>query len=212
MGIVEPVRRTAGPRHRGQRGADLRRRHYRARLLRPRAAQPPPHHQLAQGPERAAERVGYEAVLALADIKTTLSAYPEDEYGYRRRCWYDDEEEEDDDSGGRTGTAGRKFDIQELVDSEVALTHWTGPDGRRLEQTSLAVSDGEVCASTENGDLVHYSSEYEGYMGNWGNTLDRWYHRAAVVVWPRAQAFANRAETSPSWALDQLAAMAAAAT
>src|SRR5258705_5028215 len=47
-------------------------------------------------------------------------------------------------------------------------------------------------------------------MGNWGNPLDRWYHRAAVVVWPRSQAFANRAETSPAWALDELAAMAAA--
>ena len=47
-------------------------------------------------------------------------------------------------------------------------------------------------------------------MGNWGNTLDRWYHRAAVVVWPREQAFANRAETSPAWALDELAAMVSA--
>ena len=47
-------------------------------------------------------------------------------------------------------------------------------------------------------------------MGNWGNTLDRWYHRAAVVVWPREQAFANRAETSPAWALDELAAIASA--
>jgi hypothetical protein len=47
-------------------------------------------------------------------------------------------------------------------------------------------------------------------MGNWGNTLDRWYHRAAVVVWPRSQAFANRAETSPGWALDEITAMAAA--
>jgi hypothetical protein len=45
-------------------------------------------------------------------------------------------------------------------------------------------------------------------MGNWGNTLDRWYHRAAVAVWPRDQAFANRAETSPAWALDELTAMA----
>ena len=68
----------------------------------------------------------------------------------------------------------------------------------------------EVCASTQTGDLEPYSSEYEGYMGNWGNTLDRWYHRAAVVVWPRDQAFANRAETSPAWALDELAAMASA--
>jgi hypothetical protein len=50
-----------------------------------------------------------------------------------------------------------------------------------------------VCASPETGDLTPYSSEYEGYMGNWGNTLDRWYRRAAVVVWPREQAFANRA-------------------
>ncbi len=40
--------------------------------------------------------------------------------------------------------------------------------------------------------------------------LDRWYHRAAVIVWPGDQAFANRAETSPAWALDELAAMASA--
>ena len=68
----------------------------------------------------------------------------------------------------------------------------------------------EVCASTKTGDLAAYSAEYEGYMGNWGNTLDRWYHRAAVVVWPRRAGFANRAETSPAWALDELAAMASA--
>ena len=68
----------------------------------------------------------------------------------------------------------------------------------------------EVCASTPAGDLTPYSSEYEGYMGNWGNTLDRWYHRAAVIVWPREQAFANRAESSPAWALDEIAAMASA--
>ena len=68
----------------------------------------------------------------------------------------------------------------------------------------------EVCASTSTGDLTPYSSDYEGYMGNWGNTLDRWCHRAAVVVWPRDQAFANRAETSPAWAVDELTAMASA--
>jgi hypothetical protein len=45
-------------------------------------------------------------------------------------------------------------------------------------------------------------------MGNYGNTLDRWYHRAAVVVWPRTLAFANRAEPAPAWALERLTAMA----
>ena len=155
---------------------------------------------------RAADRAGCEAVLALADVKTTHSAFEDDDYGdYRYGGRWDDEDEYEDDNGG-----GTRYEVQELIDSEVALTHWTGPDGTRLEETSLSVDGDEVCASTETGDLVPYSSEYEGYMGNWGNTLDRWYHRAAVVVWPREQAFANRAETSPAWALDELAAMASA--
>jgi hypothetical protein len=47
-------------------------------------------------------------------------------------------------------------------------------------------------------------------MGNYGNTLDRWYHRAAVIVWPGDRAFANRAEISPAWALDELVAMTSA--
>jgi predicted 2-oxoglutarate/Fe(II)-dependent dioxygenase YbiX len=158
----------------------------------------------------AADRAGCEAVLALADIKTTHSAFEDDydDYQYGRR-WdddYDDDEyDDDDDSGDDTG-----YEIQELIESEVTVTRWTRPDGTRLEETSLSVDDDQVCASTPTGDLEPYSSEYEGYMGNWGNTLDRWYHRAAVLVWPRDQAFANRAETSPAWALDELAAMASA--
>jgi predicted 2-oxoglutarate/Fe(II)-dependent dioxygenase YbiX len=158
----------------------------------------------------AANRADCEAILAVADIKTTHSAFKDDydDYRYRRR-WDDDydEDEHDDDDGSGNDT---QYEIQELIDSEVTLTHWTGPDGTRLEETSLPVDGTEVCASTPTGDLEPYSSEYEGYMGNWGNTLDRWYHRAAVVVWPCEQAFANRAETSPAWALDELAAMASA--
>jgi len=158
----------------------------------------------------AADRAGCEAILALADVKTTHSAFKDDDDDYRYgRRWdddYDDDEYDDDHSDDDDS----QYDIQELIDSEVALTHWTGPDGTHLEGTSLQVKSGEVCASTPTGDLEPYSSEYEGYMGNWGNTLDRWYHRAAVVMWPREQSFANRAETSPAWALDELAAMMSA--
>src|SRR6516165_665082 len=156
----------------------------------------------------AADNAGCEAVLALADIKTTHSAFKDDDddYGYER--WDDDYDEDDDEYSD--GASDSEYDIQDLVDSEVTLTHWTGPDGTRLEETSLFVHDTEVCASTPTGDFKPYESHYEGYMGNWGNTLDRWYHRAAVIFWPRGQAFANRAETSPAWALDELAAMASA--
>ena len=152
----------------------------------------------------AAGRAGCEAVLALAEIKTTHSAFGDDydDYGYGQR-WDEDEDEEYEEGGDDA-----QYEIQELIDTEVTLTHWTGPDGSRLEETSLSVDGTEVCASTPTGDLTPYESQYEGYMGNWGNTLDRWYRRAAVVVWPREQAFANRAETSPAWALDEIAAMA----
>lgn len=149
---------------------------------------------------KAAEAAGCEAILGLADVRTTHDAWPADEgYGYRRRRYHDEHEDSADSA---------RYEINDLITTEVSLTHWTGPDGTRLEETSLSVDDTEVCASTPSGDLEPYESDYEGYMGNWGNTLDRWYHRGAIIVWPRTQAFANRAETSPGWALDEMLSMA----
>jgi 2OG-Fe(II) oxygenase superfamily len=155
----------------------------------------------------AADTAGCEAVLALADIKTTHSAFPADKgYGsWEHRSWDDDYDKEEYFDRNE-----REYEIQELIESGVTLTHWNRPDGAGLEVTSLFVAVDEACASTANGDLDPYASEYEGYMGNWGNTLDRWYHRAAVVLWPQEHAFVNRAETSPAWALDELTAIASA--
>jgi predicted 2-oxoglutarate/Fe(II)-dependent dioxygenase YbiX len=155
----------------------------------------------------AGNDAGCETILALADIRTQHGASADDdEYGYRGGYWGDDSYDDDDDA---PDGEPQNLQIHDLIDSEVGLTHWTGPNGTRLEETSLSVAVGEVCASTPTDVLKPSDSQYEGYMGNWGNTLDRWYHRAAVVVWPRALAFANRAETSPVWALEQLTAMAA---
>lgn len=62
---------------------------------------------------------------------------------------------------------------------------------RRLDcETLLALAD----------ELEPFASEHEGYMGNWGNTVDRWYHRAAVVLWPRERTFVIRAKAAPRWA------------
>ena len=49
-----------------------------------------------------------------------------------------------------------------------------------------------------------FQSDYTGFMGNWGNTLDRWYHRAAIVIWPRERTFVIRARASASWALKEV--------
>jgi predicted 2-oxoglutarate/Fe(II)-dependent dioxygenase YbiX len=161
----------------------------------------------------AAEKADCEVVLALADVKETHSAYDADEYHERGRYgryenWDDEDEDEDwDDEDEGDGGSG-EYVIEDLVDSEVAITRWLDPAGKRAEDVSLHVGSHEVCASTPSGALKPYESSYEGYMGNWGNTLDRWYKRGAVLIWPRAQAFANRAETSPAWAMDELDARA----
>jgi hypothetical protein len=149
----------------------------------------------------AADQAGCESVLALAEVKETWDAYPEGEdlwedYGYED----EDDEEKDED----VSDADRDYVLQDLIDDEVTLGWWTGPDGAGGEPISLRVADYEVCASTASADLTPYDAQYEGYMGNYGNTLDRWYRRAAVVVWPRERAFAARAQAESGWALEEL--------
>jgi hypothetical protein len=94
-----------------------------------------------------------------------------------------------------------------LINSEVTLGWLADPCGDGGQAISLYVPDGQVCATTPSAKLRADAREYTGYMGNYGDTTDRWYRRAAVVVWPRDRAFAVRAEASRSWALAELRAM-----
>ncbi len=168
----------------------------------------------------AAERAGCEAVLGLADVHETWSAFESDRwdgpwsrgrrYG-RWQTWCDadddwDHDEGDDEREDRPSdeAASDDYDLEELIECEVTLDSWLEPSGRRMEKLGLSIREDELSASTPSGDLSPYAQEYEGYMGNWGNTLDRWYHRGAVVIWPRSRDFAVRAEISPSWAMDSL--------
>src|SRR3954469_25028769 len=67
--------------------------------------------------------------------------------------------------------------------------------------------DGEVCYTKPSVEFDPFQSEHEGYTGNAGNTVDRWYHRAALVMWPRARNFVLRAKVSPSWAVHEVASL-----
>ncbi len=159
----------------------------------------------------AAERAGCEAVLALADVHETWTAYADDDAGYGghrgRYGWHgDSDDDSDDDEWDDWDNAGSTddYDLEDLIESEVELDSWLPPGSDHAEPVQLQVATDCVCASTPSGELEPYRSEYEGNMGNYGNTLDRWYHRGAVIVWPRGQAFAVRAEASPVWALEEL--------
>ncbi len=151
----------------------------------------------------AARRAGCGAVLALAKVHETWTTNPSEfdhpRYGRRRygawNEWDDDEDDEPDD----------EHDLDELIEQNVELEYWMDPSGGpKATPISLSVPDCEVCATTPSVKLEPYASEYEGYMGNYGNTLDRWYRRGAMLLWPKTKAFAVRAEAEPGWALTSI--------
>ncbi|MFF3729960.1 2OG-Fe(II) oxygenase [Streptomyces sp. NPDC002476] len=167
---------------------------------------------------QAAGQAGCEAVLALAEVKETWDAVPPyDRYDYYGDVEHFDECEDEEcegecllDPDGEPGAERRRsgdfsdYELNDLIDDDITLGWWTRPDGTGGEEIFLPVPYAEVCATTENKDLTPYQSEYEGYMGNYGNTLDRWYRRAAVVLWPRQRSFAARAEAGSEGALHEL--------
>lgn len=166
-----------------------------------------------------ADRLDCEIVLALADVHESWSC--EDDWGYdgfgygrRTRRWryddYDDqadEDEADDDTGRRAieRHGAEDYALIELFDSSVELRHWLAPSGRRVQVISNEVLDDEICYTKASVEFDPFASEHEGYTGNAGNTVDRWYHRAAVMLWPRARTFAIRAKASPAWAIREIA-------
>jgi 2OG-Fe(II) oxygenase superfamily len=152
-----------------------------------------------------ARRLDCEIVLALADAHETWACEEEEprygHYGYRRRGYrrYGEEDEEDVAVASSETPA-----LTELLDSQVELRHWVRSGGRP-EAIGGAVGPEELCYTRASVELDPFASEHEGYMGNWGNTVDRWYHRAAVVLWPRARTFVIRAKASARWAIGEVA-------
>ncbi len=157
--------------------------------------------------EAAAERAGCEVLLALAEIQETWDCFEEDwEPWDRHQRWERDEDDEWYDVDEPLPPAGPDlFSLGELLDSTITLDRWIEPSGKKAEAIVAHVGSDEVCQATPTSEIEPYASEYEGNMGNWGNTMDRWYRRAAVVLWPRGSAFSVRAEASPAWAVEEVA-------
>lgn len=110
----------------------------------------------------AAEHLALTPHLTLAEIHESWTA----DDGYEEEY-----EEEDDPEPG------------ELIDGSTVLSHWLDAAGKKLPYRELSVSEDELCwtKDTEKSDLIN--SEHEGWMGNYGNTVDYWYRRAAIVLW-----------------------------
>ena len=149
----------------------------------------------------AAERYDCEFVLALSEIHEAWNCMEIDFYPYGRHRYWERDDENKWHEGGRGPDA---YELIDFIDGSIKLTHWITPSGKKTTSMATDVCDHEVCASTPTKELEAYASEYEGFTGNAGNTMDLWYRRAALILWPYMSAFAVRAEASPAWATTTL--------
>ena len=165
----------------------------------------------------AAARLGCEAMLGLADIEEMWDCYEEPgPWGYRGDHWtaYDDELDEDEEDqverhasvpGRARGYRHSDLILNELIESGVEVHDLIDEAGKPAGLSPIGVDTTELCFTRPNDEAEPFKSEYEPYMGNYGNTLDRWYRRAAVVLWPRERAFSIRGRGDPSWAIGEIA-------
>lgn len=119
----------------------------------------------------------------LAQVSRHLSQYADDgsfgrSYGrYGRYGRYDDDDDEDDDDNLED------LEIGETYDDDLEGADWVSLDRKKQPWGRLPLDLEAIIASTPIDAWTPTSQEYEGYTGNAGNTLDRWYHRSALVVW-----------------------------
>lgn len=123
----------------------------------------------------AARQTDCHAYLAMLTLHESGSA--EDEGGYRgRRRW----EEDEDDSGN--------YKMEEVFDSSLTAEHFLDGEGNPLALDELPVEEDELI-DAEALRKVKPEEQFEGYTGNEGMTLDRWYRHAAVLLWPKRSHF-----------------------
>ena len=89
----------------------------------------------------------------------------------------------------RRRTRSRALELGEVYEDDVSGTKWTDASGKKQPIGEIAFDSSAIVASVPIDDWKPTSEEYEGYTGNAGNTLDRWYHRSAIVLWQREHHF-----------------------
>ena len=92
----------------------------------------------------------------------------------------------------------------ELIDEDMRFSNWFDENGDALAYGNLHVSENEICSSQKLEDCEPDQIETEGWMGNYGNTADYWYRRAAVILWRREDQIVFNFKLNGELALEKL--------
>lgn len=135
----------------------------------------------------AAEKANCDAYLGLVTLWQSGAAEGGyDDYGYgssRRYSHRDDEDEETDSVSSSEHTMG------EIYDDSLTANHWSNRQGKKVFFGKIPLEETEIVPQGALTETDPSREDFEGYTGNAGMTLERWYHRAAIVLWPRSHQF-----------------------
>jgi len=120
----------------------------------------------------AAKETGFTAHLALVTFHQMGELEDDYDYGRKHRRGYDDDDEPED------GTMG------EIYDEDLTIAHWRNSRDRRVDLGSYGVEMDALVSKEKIDASEPDQKEAEGYTGNAGCTMDHWYRRAAIVLWP----------------------------
>lgn len=86
------------------------------------------------------------------------------------------------------GNDPSQYKMEEVYESSLTVDHLLDGEGKPLLLDSLNVDEEEI-VDAKALKKVKPQEEFQGYTGNEGMTLERWYRHAAVVLWPKRRHF-----------------------
>ena len=109
--------------------------------------------------------------------------------------------------GRRHAGDDEDFEVGELIERSLTLSHWQAPDGSRPELADLPFDEEELSPPGALEDEEPDEQHFFEATGNEGATYERSYRRAALVLWPLAGKLNVIAGAGREVALPYLAAL-----
>lgn len=174
---------------------------------------------------RAAESLGYTSYIAL--LTHSQSGSPDydtmyyDPYPRRKQQrWSDNDDDFDDDFDGEfaddfagefpedadeeEGTNDEpEIKMDELCEESLSLDHWLDPLGRKQSFGAIHVLDSEVLGGKDRSGWARRQEVLEA-TGNEGASLELWYRKGVLVIWPAKSTFQILAAEGQRVALPEL--------
>ncbi|MDD9981097.1 MAG: 2OG-Fe(II) oxygenase [Gammaproteobacteria bacterium] len=134
----------------------------------------------------AAEQADCIAHLALITLWQLGDVdYDHRDHFYRGRRKYGSRYDDDDD-----GDPGSGHEMGDIIDTSLTASQWSDRHGNAHQFGEMPVDEDEVVTGDALDDGEPSEEDFEDYTGNAGLTLERWYRRAAIVIWSRERHFA----------------------